>query len=138
MPFSHQSTFVKRKLINKIKFNLEYKISSDFNFFMQCFKQNKNFFNLNMVVAETTAGGLSDKNRNKVFDENLKIIRQNNNSLILILNIWKKKLFNFFITILKFIFTKIFNFISFKKLNTINLLFKELNMKLINIVYICK
>ena len=59
-----------------------------------------------MVVAETTAGGLSDKNKNKVFDENLKIIKKNNNSLILILNIWKKKLFNFFITILKFILPK--------------------------------
>ena len=89
MPFSHQSTFVKRKLINKIKFNLEYKISSDFNFLCNVLNKIKTF-NLNMVVAETTAGGLSDKNRNKVFDENLKIIRQNNNSLILILNIWKK------------------------------------------------
>ena len=106
MPFSHQSTFVKRKLINKIKFDLKYKISSDFNFFMQCFKQNKNFFNLNMVVAETISGGLSDKNRNRVFDENLKIIRLNNNSLILVFNIWKKKLFNFFIIILKFILPK--------------------------------
>ena len=106
IPFSHQSTFVKRKLINKIKFDLKYKISSDFNFFMQCFKKNKNFLYLNMVVAETISGGLSDKNRNKVFDENLKIIRQNNNSLILILNIWKKKLFNFIIIILKFILPK--------------------------------
>ena len=106
MPFSHQSTFVKRKLINKIKFDLKYKISSDFNFFMKCFKRNKKFFNLNMVVAETISGWLSDKNRNRVFDENLKIIKNNNDSLILILNIWKKKLFNFFVIILKFILPK--------------------------------
>ena len=43
MPFSHQSTFVKRKLINKIKFNLEYKISSDFNFLCNVLNKIKTF-----------------------------------------------------------------------------------------------
>jgi len=92
--------------MNKIKFDLKYEISSDFNFFMQCFKQNEKFFNLNMIVSKTLSGGFSDKNRNKVFDENLKIINENNYSFILIFKIWKKKIINFMKIVLKFILPK--------------------------------
>lgn len=103
MPFCHQSTFVRRALIDKFKFDLKYEISSDFNFFMQCSKQNEKFFNLNMIISKTLSGGFSDKNRNKVFDENLRIIRENNYSFILIFKLWKKKIINFIMIILKFI-----------------------------------
>jgi len=43
MPFCHQSSIVKTSLIKKYKFQLKYKFSSDFNFFLKCFK-NKFFF----------------------------------------------------------------------------------------------
>ena len=33
MPFCHQSVLVKNELIKKMKFNLKYKIASDFDFF---------------------------------------------------------------------------------------------------------
>ena len=107
MPFCHQSTFVKRELIDKIKFDLKYEISSDFDFFMKCFRKNKQFFNLNMIISKTLSGGFSDKNRNKVFDENLKIIKENQYSSILLIKILKKKMINFFTIFVKFFLPKI-------------------------------
>ena len=106
MPFCHQSSLVKKKLIQKIKFDKKYKIASDFNFFIKCFNKKKLFFNLDMVISKISAKGLSDKNRNKVFNENIKILSTNNYSFFLILKLWQKKIFNFLNCILKLILPK--------------------------------
>ncbi len=77
MPFCHQSCFVKTDLLKK-KFDLKYKVSSDFDFFLTCYRNKKNFFYTDNHLSIVKSGGLSDKNRQKVFNENIKILRKNN------------------------------------------------------------
>ena len=76
MPFCHQSCFVKTKLLKK-KFDLKYKVSSDFNFIFDCINKNKNFFFTNFFISRIKAGGLSDKKRQSVFNENIEILKKN-------------------------------------------------------------
>ena len=73
MPFCHQSTLVRAKLLKKNFFNLKYKLSSDFNFFLNAFN-NKNFFlKYDGIISEVTAYGKSDIERQKVYGENIQI-----------------------------------------------------------------
>lgn len=81
MPFCHQSSFVKRKLLLNFRFNLKYKISSDFNFFISSFYKNYSFLNLNLIISKVQSGGLSDLNRKKVYQENIKILRQHRSDI---------------------------------------------------------
>lgn len=74
MPFSHQSCFVKTNILKQNLFNLNYKLAADFNLFVKCHYDGKNFFYLNTIVALTKPGGVSDLNRPKVLDENIKIL----------------------------------------------------------------
>ena len=76
MPFCHQSSLVKRNLLMKYRFDLKYKISSDFNFFINSYYKDYSFLNLNFTISKVTSGGLSDLNRKKVFQENMKIIKK--------------------------------------------------------------
>ena len=77
MPFCHQSCFVRTDLLKK-KFDLKYKVSSDFDFFLTCYRNQKNFFYTDNYLSIVKSGGLSDKNRQTVFNENIKILRKNN------------------------------------------------------------
>ena len=76
MPFCHQSSLVRRNLLMKFRFDLKYKISSDFNFFINSYYKSYSFLNLNLIISKVTSGGLSDTNRKKVFQENMNIIRK--------------------------------------------------------------
>ena len=103
MPFCHQSSLIKRNLLMKYRFDLKYKISSDFNFFIDSYYKSYSFLNLNLMISKVTSGGLSDSNRKKVFQENIKIIRKYNYDIryliILYINIW----FNHFKNFIKFL-----------------------------------
>ena len=77
MPFCHQSSFVKTELVKK-KFDIKYKVSSDFNFFINCFKEKKKFYYFDKYLSRIKAGGLSDLNRQLVYNENIEILRKNN------------------------------------------------------------
>lgn len=92
MPFCHQSSLVKRNLLMKFRFDLKYKVSSDFDFFINSFYKNYSFLNLNLIISKVTSGGLSDTNRKKVFQENMNIIRNYGYdikySIILYVYIW--------------------------------------------------
>lgn len=78
MPFCHQSVFVKSSLLKKQNFSLKYRYSSDFNFFYSCYLNKKNFKKINLIISKVVSGGLADKNRQKVFNENLMIVERNN------------------------------------------------------------
>ena len=84
-------------------------ISSDFNFFINSYYKNYSFLNLNLIISKVTAGGLSDSNRKKVFQENMNIIRKYGYDLryfiILYLYIW----FDFFKNFIKFLLPDYFN-----------------------------
>ena len=77
MPFCHQSSMVKTNILKSIKFNLNYRLSADFNFFYECLITNKSFFNLNKTISVVESGGVSDKQRQRVFSENIKILKNN-------------------------------------------------------------
>ena len=77
MPFCHQSSFVKSRLLKKNKFDLQYKICADFNFFINMYKSKKKFKRLDDIFCIVEGGGLSDKSRFRVFNENLKILFKN-------------------------------------------------------------
>ena len=85
MPFCHQSCFVRTSILKKHKFILDYKISSDFNFFVQCSNNNLNFLKTNFIISQVNAGGLSDTSRKDVFTENILILKKTNNKNIHIL-----------------------------------------------------
>ncbi len=100
MPFCHQSVFVKSILLKKKNFSLIYKYSSDFEFFFNCFERKKKFKRINMIISNVKSGGLADKNRQKVFDENLMIISKKNNKLLTYI-LYLKKLNQYLIDFLK-------------------------------------
>ena len=104
MPFCHQSTVVRKNLLLNYVFSSKYKISSDFDFFLKCFKKRVRFHNLNITVSKVLSNGLSDRNRNTVFNENIKIIRNNNYDLFLIFKLFINKIFNFIKNLIKFVF----------------------------------
>jgi len=104
MPFCHQSTMVKTDIIKKNRFFLEYKYSADFNFFVKCFSRKKNFYNSNLIIATVLANGVSDNNRQKVYSENIKILKKYNYNFFIILNLRLLKLSNFIKDCIKYTF----------------------------------
>tara|TARA_E500000178_G_C16973163_1_gene731978 strand:- start:560 stop:1342 length:783 start_codon:yes stop_codon:yes gene_type:complete len=78
MPFCHQSTITKTKVLKKFLFNIKYNISADFDFFYRCLINNCNFKKYNDVIAEVSSGGLSDQKRQIVFNENIRILKKYN------------------------------------------------------------
>ena len=104
MPFCHQSSLVRTDLMKK-KFDLKYKVSSDFDFFLKCYRENRNFLFTNSYIASVKSGGLSDKNRQLVFNENIKILKNNNlNSRVSLLYFFKIK--EYFLSYIKKIIPK--------------------------------
>ena len=103
MPFCHQSTMVKTDILKKNQFSLKYKYSSDFNFFFKCFEKKIKFYKLNQIIAHVRANGVSDKNRQKVYNENIQILKKNNFSFRLIINLWFIKLATYFKDFTKYI-----------------------------------
>ncbi|MBP7796956.1 MAG: glycosyltransferase [Elusimicrobiales bacterium] len=62
--FSHQSSFINSKLHKKIKYNICYKITADFNFFYTVYNTSKDsFMYINNTISFIARNGLSDKNR---------------------------------------------------------------------------
>jgi glycosyltransferase involved in cell wall biosynthesis len=103
MPFCHQSAIVKADIVKENKFSLKYKYSSDFDFFLRCFFKKKIFYNSNLTIATVLAKGLSDNSRQKVYSENIKILKKYNHSLFIIAKLWLLKLFNFIKDCIKYI-----------------------------------
>jgi hypothetical protein len=56
------------------------------------FFKKKKFYNSNLTISRVIANGLSDINRQKVYSENIQILKNYNYNFFLILNIWLFKL----------------------------------------------
>ena len=91
MPFCHQSSIIKSSLIKKFKFSLKYYHSSDFDFFIKCFLKKKIFYYSRQTISTVVAQGLSDLNREKVFNENIQILKKYNYKFNFILNLKLQK-----------------------------------------------
>ena len=105
MPFCHQSTIVKTKILKNLMFSLKYRYSSDFHFFFKCYNKKKKFLNLNLIISKVISDGISDKNRQKVFSENISVLRVMFNSTFAV-RLWRLKFFEFIKNSLKFILPK--------------------------------
>jgi len=55
MIFCHQAVFVKKTILDKYKFNINFKIAADFNLFRQLFLANYKFMELDLVIANYEA-----------------------------------------------------------------------------------
>ena len=59
----HPSTFIKKEIYKIYKYNVTYKIASDFEFFLRLFKiNNYNFKYLDLIIVRMRTGGISGKN----------------------------------------------------------------------------
>ncbi len=113
MPFCHQSSVVKRKILLNLRFNLKYKISSDFNFFIGSFYKKYSFLDLNLIISNVASGGLSDLNRKKVYQENIKILRQYRDGIKFFITLYSYLVFDIFKNVIKLLipeFLKLFIF----------------------------
>jgi len=63
MPFGHQSAFISTKIMKKYKYDLHYKIASDYNFFLKCYLNKITFHNLNFVICNFKVNGKSSTQR---------------------------------------------------------------------------
>jgi glycosyltransferase involved in cell wall biosynthesis len=61
--FCHQSAFIASKVHKANKFNLFNRIGADFEFFYTLYKKNMSFKYIDIIVANYSAGGLSDIKR---------------------------------------------------------------------------
>ena len=60
--FNHNSLFVRRELLLKHPFNLDYSIVADSEFVIWCYKNGCNFKNTGLVINNYMRGGYSDEN----------------------------------------------------------------------------
>lgn len=62
MPFSHQSCFIKKTVMESLLYDTSYKIAADFNLFHFLYVNNKSFSNLKLIVSVFEAeNGISSK-----------------------------------------------------------------------------
>lgn len=102
MPFCHQSVFVKSNILKRKNFSLKYKCSSDFDFFYHCFLSGMKFKKINYIISKVKSDGFADKNRQRVFNENLMIIKKKGNKTLVYL-LYLKKISQYIKDLLKFL-----------------------------------
>ena len=79
MSFCHQSSFVKSILMKENLYNLDYILSSDFDLFHKLYQKKKKFVKLDKLITIVKSGGIADKNRIQVFNENQIILKRSYN-----------------------------------------------------------
>jgi len=115
MPFCHQAVIVKKSLFVKSEFKLNFKLASDFEFFLK--NINENFLYVPLTVVEYDLFGLSNKMAFDMIKEYFIIIRLYHNRLdtlyyctmLILLN----KTFFLKSILIKIFGLQFFNFISF-------------------------
>lgn len=76
MYFCHQSSFVRREVIQAMPFDEKYQMSADFKLMKQLFLQKNRFYHLDFPVAFFDRNGISNTQRAKGLSENIKIINE--------------------------------------------------------------
>ncbi|MHC0447285.1 glycosyltransferase family 2 protein [Flavobacterium sp. 3-218] len=72
--FCHQSSFVRREILIKHPFSLNYKISSDYNLFLNLFINGYNFYYIKSAISIFEYGGISSNASKKYIKERFLII----------------------------------------------------------------
>lgn len=76
MPFSHQSVFVKKELLLKHPFNLNYKIGADYDFLLTLYKEGVCFEDVGLTVCVISKDGISSVNLYDTFVESVQIRKE--------------------------------------------------------------
>ncbi len=98
MMFSHQSVFVKTKLLKENEFNLDYNLGADYDQIFSLYKQNCRFKYVPAPISIIQSGGVSDQNLIKSWSEHYKILRTHEN-ISLKMQFYQIKLFLFLLLI---------------------------------------
>lgn len=59
MPFCHQSTFIRKEIFNRYKFDCGFQLLADYNLFLSLYKAGIKFVNVNAVVSIFICDGIS-------------------------------------------------------------------------------
>jgi len=59
MPFSHQSVFARRDVLQKYPFDLQYKIAADYDFLLTAYQAGLEFFDVNTIISVVEKQGVS-------------------------------------------------------------------------------
>lgn len=105
--FSHQSSFIKKSLLDQYPFDTKFKYAADFNFFIKLFKLEKKFLYIDQIISINKDGGISDLNKIKVYSEFKKIILKQNKNFQNILKINVLIIFNLIKQTIKSILPKL-------------------------------
>ena len=88
MPFIHQASFVRKRLMKEHNFNIKYKICADRDFFYYAFKQNKKFKYVSIIISNYEAEtGLSSISLIELMNE-IGMIEGRNKSLKWKIKMW--------------------------------------------------
>lgn len=86
LPFCPQATFVKSELQRQLQFDIQFRISADYDFFLRAYLQGNKFQRVEQVVAYFTFGGASNENRVRTYKEDVAVKvkngLENRNSLV--------------------------------------------------------
>lgn len=83
-PFVHQSALVRTDVQKKYPFDLRYRISADYDFFLKLYLRGKNFLHIDCLISAFSDSGMScdPVNEKEIFAESIALQRRNG------LNIW--------------------------------------------------
>ena len=124
MSFIHQSSFIRTRLIKNREYNKNYKLASDFDFFLYAYLNNYKFQYIHLIIANFLEGGLHTNNMVQYVAESIdSLIKQhpnldhyhNNYGVIKALEPYNNQLKNKFPTILSKSFSKIDNLFNKNK-----------------------
>ena len=77
LPFCHQSVFVRTEHLKAIKFDTNYKLAGDYNFFTQCYLRHLYFIHKEVIVSKYAMGGVSETRTVKHLQEKIEIREKN-------------------------------------------------------------
>ncbi len=84
MPFCHQSVFVRTDVLKAYKFDTNFKICADNDFFTKLYNQGYTFYHSKEIISLYDANGLSSKPSWQFFKEELIIICKYNHFYVFI------------------------------------------------------
>lgn len=81
MYFCHQSAFTRCELLKQTPYDLEYRLSADFDFYKKIYKKRITFTHINIPLVVYDMTGLSNSQRAKGLTENLKVVLRNDSGM---------------------------------------------------------
>ncbi len=76
MVFSHQSVLIKVDLLKTRKYDLNFNITADYDFFLGAYITGETFFEADEIVSTVVNNGLSDNNHLKACLEKIRVLKK--------------------------------------------------------------